>query len=380
MAEKRDYYEVLMVTRTATKVEIDRAYRKMAIKFHPDSNRDDPGASAKFKECSEAYEVLTDAEKRARYDQFGHAGLNDGGPQFQDFESFGDIFGDVLNDFFGGGGGGRTRRDGRRRVTRGADLRCDVTLTLEEAARGVTKDLSFRRHAPCEPCGGSGAAPGSQPTTCATCGGRGQVIQSNGILRMQTACPSCRGSGKSIGQPCAECRGKGLVSEKATLTVDIPAGVDNGMRVRLQGEGEASPDGGPRGDCYCFITVRPHELFRREGSNLVLQLPISYTQAALGADIEVPTLEGRSPLRIEPGTQSGDVFRVPGRGIVQPGRRQPGDLLVQTVIEVPKKLSDSQAKLLRELAELDHESVLPAHKSFFEKLKNFFDPETPAST
>ncbi|RPH84205.1 MAG: molecular chaperone DnaJ, partial [Planctomycetaceae bacterium] len=192
--------------------------------------------------------------------------------------------------------------------------------------------------------------------------------------------PTCRGAGKTISQPCSNCRGSGLVSEKASLTVDIPAGVDDGMRVRLKGEGEASPDGGPRGDCYCFITVRPHDLFRRDGSNLILQFPISYSQAALGADIEVPTLDGKSPLRIDPGTQSGEVFRIPGQGVVQPGGSRRGDLLVQTVIEVPKKLSESQAKLLRELAELDHESVLPAHKSFFDKLKNFFDPEASGSS
>jgi molecular chaperone DnaJ len=376
MAEKRDYYEVLQVTRTATKIEIDRAYRKMAIKYHPDSNRDDPDASIKFKECSEAYEVLIDADKRTRYDQFGHAGLHGGGGGFQDFESFGDIFGDVLNDFFGGG---RGRRGGGTRKSRGQDVRCDVSLTLEEAARGVSKDIAFRRRSTCGSCDGSGAAAGSQPIVCATCGGRGQVIQSTGILRVQTNCPNCRGAGKTISSPCTGCRGSGLVTEKASITVDIPAGVDDGMRVRLKGEGEASPDGGPRGDCYCFITVKPHDLFRRDGTNLVLQFPISYAKAALGAEIEVPTLDGKTKLRIEPGTQSGTLFRIPGCGVVQPGGSRPGDLIVETVIEVPKKLSDSQAKLLRELAELDHESVLPAHKSFFEKLKNFFDPESASS-
>jgi molecular chaperone DnaJ len=376
MAEKRDYYEVLQVTRTATKIEIDRAYRKMAIKYHPDSNRDDPDASIKFKECSEAYEVLVDADKRTRYDQFGHAGLHGGGGGFQEFESFGDIFGDVLNDFFGGG---RGRRGGGTRKSRGQDVRCDVSLTLEEAARGVSKDIAFRRRSTCGSCDGSGAAAGSQPIVCATCGGRGQVIQSTGILRVQTNCPTCRGAGKTISSPCTGCRGSGLVTEKASITVDIPAGVDDGMRVRLKGEGEASPDGGPRGDCYCFITVKPHDLFRRDGTNLVLQFPISYAKAALGAEIEVPTLDGKTKLRIEPGTQSGTLFRIPGCGVVQPGGNRPGDLIVETVIEVPKKLSDSQAKLLRELAELDHESVLPAHKSFFEKLKNFFDPESASS-
>lgn len=373
MAEKRDYYEVLQVSRSATKAEIDRAYRKFAIKYHPDSNRDDPEAVEKFKQCSEAHEVLSDPEKRARYDQFGHAGVHAGaGSQFTDFDSFGDIFGDVLNDFFGGG---RARRGGRRRRTRGADIRCDVTLTLEEAARGVQKEIGFRRREMCGQCEGSGAAPGSQPQACHTCGGRGQVIQSAGILRVQTACPTCQGSGKVISQPCSKCRGSGLVSEKTTLTVDIPPGVDDGMRVRLQGEGEASPDGGPRGDCYCFITVRPHSLFRRDGTNLVLQLPISFSQAALGAEVELPTLDGRRSLTIPPGTQSGEIFRISGQGIVQPGGGQPGDLLVHAVIEVPRKLSEAQEKLLRQLAELDHEAVLPHHKSFFEKLKDFFDPE-----
>lgn len=382
MAEKRDYYEVLQVTRTATKVEIDRAYRKLAIKFHPDSNRNDPEATLKFKECSEAYEVLADGEKRARYDQFGHAGLAGGGgagSQFTDFESFGDIFGDVINDFFGGGKGRRGGGGGGRRRSRGADIRCDVTLTLEQAAKGVSKEVSFRRRNTCNTCDGSGAAPGSQPVVCATCGGRGQVIQSAGILRVQTNCPTCHGAGKTISQPCNACRGSGLVAEKATLTVDIPAGVDDGMRVRLQGEGEASADGGPRGDCYCFITVKPHDLFRRDGQNLILQFPISYSQAALGAEVEVPTLDGRTTLRIEPGTHSGDVFRISGCGVVQPGGSRRGDLLVQTMIEVPKKLSEAQAKLLRELAELEHESVLPQTKSFFEKLKSFFDHESQTS-
>lgn len=379
MVEKRDYYEVLMVDRTAGKTEIDRAYRKLAIKYHPDSNRDDPEATAKFKECAEAYEVLSDPEKRARYDQFGHAGVGGGaGPQFSEFESFGDIFGDVLNDFFGGGGG-RSRRGGRRQ-RRGGDIRCDVTLTLEEAAKGVAKEVSFRRRSACSTCDGSGAAPGSRPVTCSMCGGRGQVIQSAGILRVQTACPTCHGAGKTISDPCSSCRGSGLVAEKTTLTVEIPAGVDDGMRVRLQGEGEASPDGGPRGDCYCFITVRPHDLFRRDGPHLIVQFPISYAQAALGADVEVPTLDGPATLHIKPGTQSGEVFRLGGRGIVQPGSHRPGDLLVQTVIQVPKKVSERQEKLLRELAELDHESVTPESKSFFEKLKAFFDPDTPVSS
>lgn len=375
MAEKTCYYEVLQVERTVTKTEIDRAYRKLAIKYHPDSNPNDEGAVVKFKEATEAYEVLSDPEKRERYDRHGHAGV-DGVHQFNDvediFEAFGDLFGGgMFGDLFGSRGGGR-----RRRGRRGADIRCNVTLTLEEAARGVDKDISFRRRVQCELCDGSGAAPGSQPTTCNTCGGQGQVIQSAGILRVQTACPNCRGTGQQISQPCGQCRGSGLQNKKADLTVTIPAGVDDGMRVRVQGEGEASPDGGPVGDCYVFITVRPHDLFKRDGVHLILQLPISYSQAALGAEIDVPTLNGPHQLRIEPGTQNGDVLTVSGQGVVDPRSGQKGDLLVQVFIEVPKKLDPEQERLLRELAEFDHESVLPHRTSFLEKLRNFFDPDT----
>lgn len=376
MVEKVCYYEVLQVERTASKAEVDRAYRKLAIKFHPDSNRDDEDAVEKFKEATEAYEVLSDAEKRERYDRHGHAGV-DGVHQFNDvediFEAFGDLFGggSMFGDLFGGRGGGR-----RRRARRGADIRCNVTLTLEEAARGVDKDVSFRRRVRCETCTGTGAAPGSQPTTCNTCGGHGQVIQSAGILRVQTACPNCSGTGQQISQPCDDCRGSGLQNKKAELTVTIPAGVDDGMRVRVPGEGEASPDDGPVGDCYVFITVRPHELFKRDGNHLVLQLPISYSQAALGAEIEVPTLDGPENLMIDPGTQNGDVFTLRGKGVVDPRGGRAGDLLVQVFIEVPKKLIQEQERLLRELADLDHESVLPHRKSFLDKLRTFFDSDT----
>lgn len=376
MAEKTCYYEVLRVERSAAKPEIDRAYRKLAIKYHPDSNRDDENAIEKFKEASEAYEVLSDSEKRQRYDQYGHQGV-DGVHQFNDVDDIFDLFGGMFGDMFGGRGG--SRGGGRRRARRGADIRCNLTLTLEEAARGVEKDLSFRRRVKCETCEGSGAEPGSQPVQCATCGGVGQVIQSAGILRVQTACPDCGGAGKRIGSPCGDCRGTGLQNKKAELNVTIPAGVDDGMRVRVGGEGEASPDGGPVGDCYVFVTVKPHELFERDGGHLILRLPISYTQAALGADIEVPTLEGPHNLRIEPGTQSGDVFTVVGKGIVDPRGGGAGDLLVQVFVEVPKKLSSGQESLLRQLAEIDHESVLPQRKSFLGKLKTFFDPESQNS-
>jgi molecular chaperone DnaJ len=376
MAEKTCYYEVLKVDRAAGKTEIDRAYRKLAIKYHPDSNREDENAVEKFKEATEAYEVLSDPEKRGRYDQHGHAGV-DGVHQFNDvediFEAFGDLFGGgggMFSDLFGGRGGRR------RRGRRGADIRCDVTLSLEEAAWGVDKDISFSRRVRCETCDGNGAAPGSQPTTCNTCGGRGQVIQSAGILRVQTACPNCSGTGQQISQPCVDCRGSGLQKKRVERTVAIPPAVDDGVKVRVPGEGEASPDGGPVGDCYCIIHVRPHELFKREGNHLILQLPISYSQAALGAEIEVPTLDGRENLRVEAGTQNGEVFTIRGKGISDPRTGRIGDLLVQVFIEVPKKLSGEQERLLRELAELDHESVLPHRKSFLEKLRTFFDADT----
>lgn len=375
MAEKTCYYEVLRVERSASKAEIDRAYRKLAIKYHPDSNRDDETAVEKFKEATEAYEVLSDQEKRERYDRHGHAGM-DGVHQFNDvediFEAFGDLFGGgMFGDLFGSRGGGRSRR-----ARRGADLRCNVTLTLEEAARGVEKEISFRRRSRCDSCDGSGAAAGSEPVRCTTCDGRGQVIQSAGILRVQTACPNCSGTGQQINNPCGDCRGSGLQNKKAELTVNVPAGVDDGTRLRVQGEGEASPDGGPVGDCYVFITVKPHSLFKRDGSHLILQLPISYSQATLGAEIEVPTLDGPQNLTISPGTQNGDVFTLNGEGVVDPRTRRKGDLLVQVFIEVPKKLSAQQEKLLRELAKLDHESVLPHRTTFLEKLRSFFDPET----
>ncbi|MCA9155776.1 MAG: molecular chaperone DnaJ [Pirellulaceae bacterium] len=367
MSEKRDYYEVLGVARTATEAEIARSYRKLAIKYHPDSNREDETAVEKFKEASEAYEVLSDSDKRARYDQFGHAGVGGASPHFHDVEDIFDAFGGIFGELFGGGGGRRTRR-----ARRGSDLRCDVTLDLEEAARGVTKTVEFTRSKPCDTCGATGAAPGSSRETCTRCGGVGQVVQSAGILRVQTTCPSCRGAGVVIRDPCTSCRGAGYVAAKVRLDVAVPAGIDDGMRIRLPQEGEPSPDGGPPGDCYCFVRVRPHRIFQRDGKNLVLQLPISYSQAALGASIEVPTLDGPDTLEVPAGTQSGDVFRLRGRGVADPRGGRPGDLLVQTYIEVPKKLTGRQEELLRELAELDHAHVTPHRKGFLEKLRDYF--------
>jgi len=371
MASKRDYYEILGVKREASEREISVAYRKLAVKYHPDSNPGDAEATVKFKECAEAYEILSDSDKRARYDQYGHAGTDQFAHQFENAEDIFEAFGDIFSEMFGG-----QRRGGGRRVRRGSDVRTDVTLTLEEAARGVVKNVEFPRNKACATCKGNGSKPGSQRQTCRHCGGRGQVVQSAGILRVQTACPACRGAGSLVTDPCPDCRGRGQVEEKSKLDVTIPAGVDNGMRVRLAGYGEASPDsGGPPGDCYCFVAVKKHKIFEREGNHLILRLPISYSQAALGAEVQVPTLSGPHDLRIPTGTQSGDVFRVRGRGMPDPRGGSAGDLHVQTYIEVPKKMTAKQEKLLRELAEVEKTEVSPHRKSFLERIKEYFTPE-----
>lgn len=372
---KRDYYEVLGVGRDASNREIAKSYRKLAIKYHPDSNPDDEEATEKFREAAEAYEVLSDDEKKARYDRFGHAGLEGGGGSgfhsTEDiFSAFGEIFGGSgFGDFFGGGGRGQ-------RVRRGNDVRADVTLTLEEAASGPEKTLKFSRKETCLTCEGSGAKPGTRPDECSTCGGVGQVVQSAGILRVQTTCPSCGGGGVTISDPCTDCRGRGQVAKKVELEVTIPPGVDDGMRVRLSGEGEQSPDGGPPGDCYCFISVKRHDLFHRDGKNLILQLPVSYTQAVLGADVEVPNLDGTAVLKIKAGTQSGTVLTLHGKGMPDPKGGRTGDLLVQTNIETPRKVDGRQEELLRELAELEKVTVSPHRQTFFEKLKSYFPTGT----
>ncbi|HUT11165.1 MAG TPA: molecular chaperone DnaJ [Thermoguttaceae bacterium] len=371
MAEKRCYYEVLGVDRSATDGQISEAYRKLALKYHPDRNPDDDGAVARFKEAAEAFEVLNNPQKRARYDRFGHAGLegtSGGAPHFHEvgdiFEAFGDIFGDLF-----GGGGGRSRG---QRVRRGADIRCQVTIDLIEAAHGATKTVEFQRHQKCETCGGSGAKPGTEAEYCAYCGGSGRVVQSTGIFSLQTTCPSCHGAGSVIRHPCSACNGGGFVPKRVTRRVTIPAGIDDQSRLRLHGEGEPSPDGGPPGDCYCIIRVAEHTLFERNGQHVICHVPISYSQAALGATIEVPTLDGREQLEIPRGTQSGEVFKLKGRGMPYLRRRSRGDLLVQVYVEVAKSLDPEHEKLLRELAELEQRDVTPQRKSFFQKLKEYF--------
>jgi molecular chaperone DnaJ len=363
---KRDYYEVLGVARNASDREISKAYRKLAVKYHPDSKPGDQEAHVKFKEAAEAYEVLSDADKRSRYDRFGHAGV-EGAGQFTSaediFSAFGEIFGGGLfGDFFGRSSRGR----------RGADVRVDVELTLEEAATGVKKTVDLQRSLACDMCSGSGSARGSQPQRCQQCGGRGKVIQSAGILSVQTTCPVCRGAGQIIVNPCNQCHGRGAMLRSVQLEVNIPAGVDDGMRVRLAGEGEPGPPGGPAGDCYCFIDIKPHKLFHRDGQNLILQMPISFTQAALGAEIDVPTLTSRETLKIPRGTQSGAVFKLAGHGMPHPNGGRIGDLLVQTFIETPKKLSAEQEQLLRRLAELENTHVLPERKNFMDRIKEYF--------
>lgn len=373
MAGKADYYEVLGVAKTAAHQEITAAYRKLAVKYHPDKNPGDEDAVRRFKECAEAFEVLSDADKRARYDRFGHAAFEGGGrhPGFANvddiFEAFGGLFsGGLFGDLFGRRGRG---------APRGSHVETEVTLELEEAARGVKREITFHRRERCTTCGGNGAAEGSQPENCSYCGGHGRVLQSSGIFSLQQTCPACRGVGKIVRDPCRDCRGAGLKAVKVQREVSIPAGVDNGTQLRLRGEGEAASGGGSAGDCFVHIQVKEHALFQREGQHLLCEAPITYTQAALGASIEIPTLDGSEELKIPAGTEPGKVFRLRGRGIPDPHGRGKGDLHVQVTIDVPKKLSQRQEELLRELAEVEAAEVSPRRKSFFQKVKEYFVPE-----
>jgi molecular chaperone DnaJ len=373
MATKRDYYQVLEITREASADEVKKAYRRCALKYHPDRNKDDKDAEKKFKEASEAYEVLADAEKRRRYDQFGHDGVSGGG--IHDFSHMGveDIF-SMFNDIFGGafaGGGG-----GRRGRRRGADLQAEIEITLTDAAHGAEKELSFTRDDVCETCSGSGAAAGSERRNCPTCGGYGQVEQSGGFGalfgRVVTTCPSCRGQGSVVSQPCKKCRGAGRFPKQRVLSVRIPAGIQDGQGVTLRGEGEPGEPGAQRGDLHCYVRIQPHEFFERHGNDLVCRMPVSFTQAALGARVEVPTLSGKAELTIPPGTQHGQAFRLSGLGMPDLRTGRAGDELVQVFIEIPKKLSDKQKKLLRDFAETEDKTVLPESRGFFDKLKDYF--------
>lgn len=372
MVDQRDYYEVLGVAKRATLTEITAAYRKQAIRFHPDKNPGDAEASTRFKEAARAFEVLSDNDLRSRYDRFGHAGVEGGKRHdFNDisdvFEAFGDLFGgSVFGEAFGGG------RQRQARARKGRDVFCQVRLTLVEAARGVTKTVEFDRHETCGECDGSGARKGTQPQPCDYCAGRGQVIQSAGVFRLQTTCPACRGAGAVIRDRCSACGGEGLTQERAARKVTIPAGVDRDVRVRLAGEGEPGAAGGPPGDCYCVIEIEDHPFLVREGKDLHCEVPVSFTQAALGATVEVPTLDGAKPLEIARGTQPGDVIRVRGLGMPEVRGRGIGDLHVHVQVEVPKHLSPRAKELLRELAAEEQAAVSPKRTSFFRRLAEYF--------
>ena len=364
---KPDYYEVLGVSRSASKDEIAVAYRKLAMKYHPDRNPGNEEAIEQFKLCASAYEVLGNPEKRSLYDQYGHAGIeaNGGGTQFSDINDIVGAFGSFFGDLFGSGG------ERHRRFAQGNDVRCNLTIDLHEAARGVTKEITFRRNETCTTCGGTGSKPGTTPQRCPYCGGSGRITQSTGIFSIQTTCPKCRGEGMIITDPCLDCRGLGLIPQSVNREIKIPAGVDTGTRLRMQGEGERSPGGGPPGDCYVFITVKPHPLFQRDGQDLICRVPISYPQAALGAEIEIPTLDGREKATIPAGTQNNDIITLRGRGMPLPRRSIAGDLHIQVYIEVPRKLKSEHRKLLQQLADLEGDHVLPERKHFFGKLGNF---------
>lgn len=373
---KRDYYEVLSVAKTASGEEIKRAYRRLAMKYHPDrADGDKAEAEARFKECAEAYEVLSDDEKRRRYDTHGHAGVH-GQHDFSHmdvgdiFSMFDDIFGGAFGGFRGQAGGG----GGRARSTRGFDLETQVELTLAEVASGAEKTIEFEKQDTCENCKGTGAKAGTQPIVCPQCGGQGRIAQQGfgGMFRMVTTCPNCRGRGSVVKEHCVHCHGTGKQMRKRVVTVKIPAGVHEGQAVRIAGEGEPGDPGMPPGDLHCYIAVKPHPVFSRHNNDLVCQVPISFTQAALGGTIEVPTLKGTEKLEIPAGSQHGEVFKMKGRGLPDIRSYRNGDEIVQILIEIPKKLTPRQQELLREFADTEDNDVMPQKRGFLDKLKDVF--------
>ena len=375
---KRDYYEVLGVEKAADEKDIKKAYRRVAMKYHPDRNPDDPDADDKFKEATEAYDVLMNAEKRAAYDRFGHSGVdpNMGAGGFgAGGGSFSDIFGDVFGDIFGGGGG-----RGRGGPQRGSDLRYTLDISLEDAVKGTTVEIKVPTLATCEECDGSGARKGSSPVDCTTCGGIGQVRMQQGFFQVQQTCPTCRGRGKMISDPCGKCHGQGRVEKRKTLSVKVPPGVDTGDRILLSGEGEAGPDGGPPGDLFVQMSVRQHPIFERDGKNLYCEVPITFVAAALGGELEVPTLDGRVKLKIPAETQTGKLFRLRGKGVKPVRGGAVGDLLCRAVVETPVNLNKKQKDLLREFQESlgqGGDAQSPRQTSWFEGVKTFFDDMKP---
>ncbi|MDP2961282.1 MAG: molecular chaperone DnaJ [Sulfurimicrobium sp.] len=374
---KRDYYEILGVNRDASDEDLKKAYRKLAMKYHPDRNPDNPKAEEHFKEAKEAYEILSDSGKRGAYDQYGHAGVDPqagmGGAGGAGMGGFADAFGDIFGDIFGGGGG----RGGRSNVYRGADLRYNLEISLEDAARGAETKIRIPTMEKCDTCNGTGAKPGTQPTTCTTCGGHGQVRMQQGFFSIQQTCPRCHGSGKMVQSPCGPCQGSGRVKQHKTLVVKIPSGVDEGDRIRLSGEGEDGVNGGPPGDLYVVIQIKPHGVFQRDHDDLHCEMPISFTVAALGGEIDIPTLDGHAKIKIPAETQSGKVFRLRGKGIKGVRSQHHGDLMCHVTVETPVSLTERQKELLRELEALnlaDGDRHNPRAKSWMDKVKAFFGP------
>jgi molecular chaperone DnaJ len=361
--DKRDYYETLNISRDAEDDEIKRAYRKLAMQYHPDRNQGDKEAEDKFKEASEAYEVLRDREKRQIYDQYGHEGLK--GTGFSGFSGFDDIFssfGDIFEDFFGFGTGSRRRN----RATRGNDLRYDMELTLEEAFSGIEKEIDFKKWGSCDTCSGSGITPGSETQLCSTCGGNGNVVRSQGFFQIKTTCPSCNGAGRIVTDPCKECSGRGKVQVKRNINLKIPPGVDTGSQLRLRGEGEAGEKGGPPGDLFVVIHVKEHDFFSRKGDHLFCEIPISFIQAVLGDKISIPVLgeEKTHEIEISSGTQPGDLVYVSEKGMPSLNQKQRGQLIVKLDVKIPKKISKRQRELLEEFADIDG-SKKPRKKKLF---------------
>ena len=370
---KADYYEVLGVARNATEAELKGAYRRLAMKFHPDRNPDDASSEDKFKEAKEAYEILSDPQKRASYDQFGHAGVGGGGAGgFGGFGGFGDVFDDIFGDIFGG----RSRSGGGSRAQHGADLRYHLEISLEDAAKGAQVEIEVPTLVPCETCAGSGAKKGTQPVTCTTCDGHGQVRMQQGFFTIQQTCPTCQGQGQMISERCTDCRGQGRKQHKKKLSVKIPAGVDEGDRIRLGGEGEAGMHGGPSGDLYVQISLKEHPIFKRRENNLHVEVPVSFITAALGGSLDVPTLDGRLNLKIPAETQTGKVLRLKGKGIKSVRGYGVGDLLCHIVVETPINLTRDQKDLFKKLEEsLSHgkQNHSPKHTSWFAGVKKFFE-------